>query len=253
MTLTYQGGQYIQRVISPEVQALRREEFQSRLGTIEEACTVESVVIPDGLSDLGDQMLNVPFGDAFVPAVIAGSDRLLLAEDMMMRQLAARAFGTKGTWLQPVLLSALQAETMDWGDYCEGLVQLAAHRHGHVFLNAQVILSVFEDDTSTELVKLETLCAYVGAANAEHHSLIASVAAVVNAIWVDAEPTDAKVETATHLLFRALLVRHDGTVYAERARDLAKQLGEAPKTYLVNWLDEQTEVTGSAPAHGGAP
>ena len=34
MTLTYQGGQYIQRVITPEVQALRREEFQSRLRTI---------------------------------------------------------------------------------------------------------------------------------------------------------------------------------------------------------------------------
>lgn len=253
MTLTYQGGQYVQRIITPEVQARRRAEYQSRLRTIEQACTVESAVIPDGLSDLGDQLLNVPFGDAFVPAMIAGGDRLLLAEDLMMRQLAARAFGTKSTWLQPVLLSALHAETMEWGDYCEALVQLAAHRHGHVFLNAQVILTVFDNDASTELVKLDALCAYVGAANAEHHSLVASVAGVVNAIWVDADPADTKVETATNLLFRALLLRDDRTVHAERARDLAKQLGEAPKTYLVNWLDEQTEGTGSAPEHGGTP
>ena len=253
MTLTYQGGQYIQRVITPEVQALRREEFQSRLGTIEEACAVESVVIPEGLPDLGDQLLNVPFGDAFVPAVIASRDRLLLTEDMMMRQWAGRAFGTKSVWLQPVLLSARQAETMDWPDYCEALVQLAAHRHGHVFMGAQVLLSVFERDTSAELVKLEALCAYVGATNAEHHSLVASVAAVINAIWADAEPADAKVGTATDLLFRALLVDDGGKVHAERARDLAKELWEAPKIHLGDWLREEAETPRSTPRPGGAP
>ena len=239
MTLTYQGGQYVQRVITPEVQALRLKEFRSRLAAIEEACTVESAVIPDGLSDLGDRLLNVPFGDAFVPAVIARRDRLLLAEDMMMRQLAGRAFGTRSVWLQPVLLSALQAETMDWGDYCEALVKLAAHRHGHVFMGAQVLLSVFERDTSTELVKLRALCAFVGTANAEHHSLIASVAAVTNAIWDDAQPADARVGTATDLLFRALLV-HDGEkVHAERAQAFAKKLNEAPRTYLATWLSDR--------------
>ena len=253
MTLIYQGGQYIQCVITPEVQARRRKEFQSRLRIIERACAVEAAVIPDGLSDLGERLLNVPVGDAFVPAVIAGNNRLLLAEDMVMRQWAGRAFGTRSVWLQPVLLSAIQAGTMDWRDYCEVLVQLATHRHGHVFVNARVMLTVFEHDTSTELVKLQALCAYVGAAKAEHHSLVASVAAVVNAIWVDAEPTDPKVETATSLFCRALLVRDDGTVHAERARDLVRELGEAPKIYLVNWLVEQAERTGSAPSPGGTP
>ena len=248
MTLTYQGGQYVRRVLPPEVQALRLKEFRSRLEGIEDACNVESFVIPDGLPDLGDQLLKVPFGDAFAPSVIARSDRFLLAEDMMMRHVATRAFGTKSVWLQPVLLSALQAETMDWADYCEALVQLAAHRHGHVFMNAQVLLSVFESDTSAELVKLEALGAYVGVTNAEHHSLIASVAGVINTIWDDAEPADSKVGTATDLLFRALLVHDGGKVHAERARDLAKELGEAPKTHLANWLREEGK-TGS----GGTP
>ena len=246
MTLMYQDGQYVQRVITPEVHALRLEETKSRQTIIEEACTVESVVIPDGLPELGDKLLRVPFGDAFAPAAIVGQDRLLLSQDMMMRQLAGRAFGTKSVWLQPVLLSALQAETMDWGDYCEALVQLAAHRHGHVFMSAQVLLSVFERDTSTELVKLGALCAYVGATNAEHRSLIASVAGVINAIWVDVESADAKVGRATNLLLRALLVRNGGMVHAERARDLAKELREAPKTHLADWLREEAETRGSA-------
>ena len=198
-------------------------------------------------------MLNVPFGDAFVPAVIASRDRLLLTDDMKMRQWAGRAFGTKSVWLQPVLMSALQAETMDWPDYCEALVRLAAHRHGHVFMGAQVLLSVFERDTSAELVKLEALCAYVGAASAEHHSLVASVAAVVNAIWADAESADAKVRTATDLLFRALLVDDGGEVHAERARDIANELREAPKTHLADWLREESETTGSTHGPGDAP
>ncbi len=243
MTLTYQGGQYVQRVITPEIQAERRREFQSRLVAIEEACTVDSVVIPDELPDFGEQLLSIPFGNAFVPAVIAGGDRLLLAEDMMMRQLAGRAFGTRSVWLQPVLLSALQAETLDWNDYSEAVVQLAAHRHGHVFMGAQVLIAVFENDASAELEKLEALCAYVGTTNAEHYSLIASVAGVINAIWDDAKAGDAKVGTATDLLFLSVLVHDGGKVHAERAQALAKTLNEAPRTYLTSWLRDRSNRT----------
>ncbi|MDE2678126.1 MAG: hypothetical protein OXI76_09490 [Gemmatimonadota bacterium] len=240
MTLTYQGGQYVQRIITPEIQAERRREFQSRLAAIEEACAIEPVVIPSGLPESGDRLLNVPLGDAFVPAVVARQQGLLLSEDMVMREVAEGVFEAKGVWLQPVLLSAVQAETMDWGDYCDALVQLAAHRHGHVFMNAQVLLSVFEHDTSTELVKLEALCAYVGVANAERHSLIASVAGVINVIWDDAKAAEEKVGTATDLLFGALLVHDGGKVHAVRAQALVKKLNEAPGSQLTSWLSDRS-------------
>ena len=238
MTLTYQGGQYVQRVITPEVQALRQKEFRSRLEAIEEACTVESVVIPDGLSDLGDRLLNVPFGDAFVPAVIARGDRLLLTEDMMMRQWAGRAFGTKSVWLQPVLLSALQAETMDWLDYCEALVQLAAHRHGHVFMRAKALLSVFERDTSTELVKLRALCTYVGTAGAQRAADVEVLAGFINEIWHDGPPVVVRVEMATNIVLCALFADDRGEVGAERAHALAEKLNEAPRAYFASWLKD---------------
>ena len=251
MTLTYHDGQYIRCVLTPEIQALRLEESQSRLAAIEEACTVESVVIPDELSDLGDRLLKFPFRDAFVPAVTARRDRLLLDEDMMMRQLAERAFGTKGVWLQAVLLSARQAGTMDWGDYCEALVQLAASRHRHVFTSAQVLLSVFERDMSTELVKLEAVCNYVGTPNAENVSLIESVARFINAIWADTSPADVRVETATKVVLRALLIRDGAEVDAERIQALAKKLGEGPRRYLASWASDATDATGSENNAGG--
>ena len=236
MTLMYRDGQYVRRVVTPEDHAVQLEESQSRLTAIEETCAVESVVIPDDLSELGDQLIRLPFGDAFVPAVVAGQGRLLLCEDMMMRQLADRGFGTKGVWLQAVLLSALQAETFELSDYGEALVQLAAHRHGHVPVSVPVLLSVFERDASRELVKLQALCTYVGTANAEHVSHVEVVAGFINAIWPDGSPADAKVETATNIVLRSLLARDGGEVGAERAQALAKKLNEDPRAYLASWL-----------------
>ena len=260
MTLMYQDGQYVRRFITPDDRALQLKEFQSRLAAIEKTCAVESVVIPDGLPESGDRLLSLRFGDAFVPAAVAGQGRLLLCEDMMMRQLAGRAFGTKSVWLQPVLLSALQAETMDLRDYGEALVQLAAHRHGHVYVSVPVLLSVLACDTSNELVKLEALCTYVGTTNAEPVSLIEFGAGFINAIWAAGLPTSLRVETATSLVLRALLVRDGGEVCAERARALAKKLGEAPRTYLSNrlengsiWPPDADGISGSAGDPGGTP
>ena len=253
MTLAYQGGQYVRHVITPEVQALRIKESQSRLTAVDEACTVEAVVIPDELPGFGDRLLKVPFRDAFVPAAVARRNRLLLDEDMMMRQWADRAFGTKGVWLQAVLFSAVQAGTMDSGDYCEALVQLAAHRHGHVFTGTQMLLSVFEHDMSTELVKLDAVCNYVGTPNADNVSLIESVAKFINAIWTDASPADVRVETATNLVLRALLVRDGAEVDAERTQELVKKLGDVPGTYLASWLSEVADATRSQDDVGGGP
>ena len=235
MTLAYQGGQYVRTVITPEVQALRREEFQSRMETIEKACAVEPVVIPDGLSDWGNKILTVPFGDAFLPAVAARQNRLLLSEDMMLRQVADQVFETKSVWLQPVLVSALQAQIMNWADYCDALVQLAAHRHGHVFVNAQVLLSVFERDASTELVNLRVLCTYIGTADAEDAAHVEVLADFINDIWRDSPAGGDRGEMATNIVLCALLA-NSGEVGAGRAQALAARLNEAPSTYLAGWL-----------------
>ena len=92
---------------------------------------VEPLVIPDNLSEAGEELIHLPTGDATAPAVMAGQDRLLLSEDMVMRQMASKVYGAKGVWLQAVLLSALQARTMTPSAYSEALVYLGAHRHSH--------------------------------------------------------------------------------------------------------------------------
>ena len=239
MSLSYQDGQYIRQIMTPEDRDGQLDLIESRLAAIEEACTVEPVVIPDDLSELGETLLGFSSGEAIAPAVIAGQDRLLLCEDMMMRQLAGLAFGTKGVWLQAVLLSAQQAETMTLSDYSDALVQFAAHRDDYVSISVPVLLSVFERDTSRELVQLQALCAYIGTKTAEPVSHIRLAADFINAIWANRPPNDLKVQTATNLVLGALLARKRGEEWANWTASLVLKLSEAPRIYFTtSWSQE---------------
>ena len=109
----------------------------------------------------------------------------------------------------------------------------------------------FEHDISAGLVKLEAVCNYVGTPNADNVSLIESVAKFINAIWTDASPADFRVETATNLVSRALLVRDGAEVDAERTQELATRLGDVPRTYFASWLSEVADTTRSQDNVGG--
>ena len=234
MTLMYQDGQYVREIITPEDHARRLEEVRTRLGAIEESCVVEAVVIPEDLPESGGKLLNIPFGEAFVPAVIARQQGLLLSEDWMMRQVAERVFETKGVWLQAVLLSALEAETMDWDDYCDAVVQLAARRHGHVFVSAEVLFTVLERDESEGLARLQAVCAYVETIDAEAVAHVELGAAFVNAIWAADSFAMPKIKMATNIVFRALFLHVDGEDRRKQAQTLAEKLSDAPRTYFTN-------------------
>ena len=147
MSLAYEDAQYVRQIITGEEHAEYSAQIRSRVMTIEEACVVEPMVIPDDLSELGEAMIRSPSGDTAAPAILAGRGRLLLSEDMMMRRLASEVFGVKGVWVQAVLLSAVQARSMAVDAYADALVHLAAHRHGYVALNISVLLSTFERDS----------------------------------------------------------------------------------------------------------
>ena len=167
MSVSYQGGQYIREVVTAEEQVEQLALIKSWIESIEKACNEEPLVIPDYLSELGEKLIRNPFRDAFAPAVIASGDRLLLSEDLMMRQLAGSAYGTKSIWLQAVLMNAVQAGAMTHDAYVDALVHLAAYRHGPVAVNARDILSAYVSDTSDELVRLQALCTYIGHENSD--------------------------------------------------------------------------------------
>ena len=176
MSLAYHDGQFIRHVLTEEEHAEQLALMQSRVEAIEKECNVEPLVVPDNLSELGEALVHPPFCDAAAPAIIAGQTRLLLSEDMMIRQVANKAYGTKGVWIQATMWSAVQAKTISPDVYVDTLVHLAAYRHGFVAVNTPVLFLAYESDTSDELMRLKALCVYLGNENAELVSNITVVA-----------------------------------------------------------------------------
>ncbi len=236
MSLGYRNGEFIRYTETADERAERLDELKARITKIEEACDVEPIEIPDHFSELGEFLVGLPPRDAFAPAVMAGNKRLLLCEDMMMRELASKAFGVKGVWLQAVLVSAEQAGTTSQNTYSDAVVYLAAHRHGPVSLNKQLLLSAFERDGSPEMFDLQALCTYIGHKGADLQSHTALGAGFINALWASARPivlsnvpVDSKTLKATDLVFRALIADKQND---EWAAALFRRLDEAPRRYL---------------------
>ena len=240
MSLSYQNGKYIRHMTTPEERAERLGEIESCLAAIRASCEVEPLVIPNDLSEAGEVLIHLPTGDVVAPAIMAGQDRLLLSEDMVMRQMASKVYGVTGVWLQAVLLSALQAGTITRGAYGEALVYLSDHRHSHVALDSESLLSAFEVDEDEDLSRLRSLCAHVGGKNAELFSNVRLAAIFLNAIWADA-PHDPKVQKATEMVLRAMLLHNRGDEWATWAASLVLALDEKAGVFLWDWCQQQSQ------------
>ena len=140
MHIEYRDGKFSGYTETGDERVEKQKELKARIAKIEEACDVEPIEFPDHFSELGELLVGLPPRDAFAPAVMAGKKRLLLCEDLMMRLRASEAFGTKGVWLQAVLISAEQAGEVSQNEHSDAVVYLAAHRHGPVSLNRQICL-----------------------------------------------------------------------------------------------------------------
>ena len=237
MGLSYRDGEFSRHVITPEESTVRRELVESRIETIKETCTIEPVVIPDNLTEAGEQLMELPFSDAVSPAVIAGQDRLLLCEDMVMRQLASSVFGTKSVWIQVVLWSALQNGTMTLDQYSDALVRLAQIRHGFMPVSAYVLLSVFMRDNSDDLLQFQALCDYLGSGKVEPASYTKLVSQFINTLWISYLTDDNKVSTATQIVLHSLFIRNSEH-QAQHVPRLAATLNQRPRDYFVKWCQE---------------
>jgi hypothetical protein len=235
MTMSYHNGQYYRDVVTEDEAKKKLCILRGRLRLIENSCSVEPVVIPDQLSEIGESLLTLSNNNVLAPAILAGDSRLFLSDDMYMRQLANFAVNTTGVWLQAVLLSAFNDNAMTLDAYSDALVLLAAHKHGYVSLDVTQLFSVFHSETSKELAKLQALCAYVGSKNAEPQSHIKLAALFINKIWVDSPKSDLKKYKATSIILRALLTRYRKSEWEHWAAALLSNLEYGAQRYFWDW------------------
>jgi hypothetical protein len=236
MTLGYVNGEYYREVTTAEQRATHQAVLVERIAKIEAACSIEPVIIPNTLPETAEMLLKLPAGEAIAPAILARQDRLLLTDDLMMRQLMHHVFGCRGVWLQAALLYALDQKIIAHDRYCDALVLLAAHRHGFITTNVAVFKSVFDRDETSDLLRLRALLHYLGNEKADPKTHLDIAARFINLLWKNGPP-DLKSKAATGWVLTAMLTRFRNKMWPYWGAHLWESLGSEARSYFLGWLN----------------
>ena len=252
MLLDYVHGRLVREIVSEEDQAAQADLVATRLAQIQRACAVEPVTVPEEMSAQLGPLLKLAARDAMTPMILAKRQRLLLCEDMMMRDLAKRTIDIDGVWIQAVLISARREGTIPSTKYCEAVVGLASIRNGYVFVSLEVLLSAFEDIADSGLRRLQALLRYVGSDGAEPNSHVETAARFLNAIAQHSVSSKARVRMASGLALDALLGSRAG-MRSEWATALYARLRPRARMYILTWLIRRSWATNYADQPSGPP
>ena len=238
MYLNYHEGNYYPQIITPEEQTERLNIMKGLIADIEKECRIEAVVIPDKLPDAVQQIINSPTGEAFICTVLARKHNLLLlCEDMIMRHFARSLLDVKGLWIQAVLLSATENETLARDEYSDLLVELARRGHFHIPMSLQDMISVFERDESPDLTQLKILCRAFGSMTADRDSHVEAAVDFIKRIWEDGRYQGEQLTKPTDIVLSALLLNENNNREFWDAL-IYDKLNSAPRCYFANWCEE---------------
>ncbi|TCM51122.1 GreA/GreB family transcription elongation factor [Rhizobium sp. PP-F2F-G48] len=205
MTMTWHKGQYIRQEHTREDIAARRNHIVEQLTRIEAACEVRSVVAPDHPSEIAS-LISQSFGSYVLDAAnLAGTDHLLVSEDMYYRQYAEACCAAKGLWLQAIFSFAYETGLIDGRRYVDLVVKLAWRRHGHLALNAATILAVLRAEDDQRQHNFEAVANFIGTQNADLQSHIAVATEFLNQLWRESDGFNLPCMQATSALLERIV------------------------------------------------
>jgi hypothetical protein len=168
-------------------------------------------------------------------ANLAAEGYVLVSEDLHFRQWAEAATSAKGVWLQTVFALAQEIGEIDRHRYANLLVKLAWRRHGHLAIDPQALLDVFEGDTATDLPDFHALANFIGNRNAEMKSHLNVLMTFLNHIWKNRNAFDVKTMKATGMLLEKL-IRYTGRTWALTVAFVKSGADGELQRYVENWV-----------------
>lgn len=205
MTLAWHNGQFVRQVHTREDIKSRHRFISDQMEKIEKACQIEPSAAPDSPSEMAAMVTEAFGSDVLDAAHIATDGYVLISDDLYFRQLADAAVTVKGVWLQPVIAFARDQGLIEHARYVDAVVKLAWRRHSHVSLDAGILSSALDADTSGDLSDFRALTAFIGTKNADIKSHLSVVSAFLVELWsADALPT-LKIERATGIILERLV------------------------------------------------
>lgn len=238
LTIGYADGQHIKEEISAERLREGAERIVRAIEEISREFQIVPAAAPSAPSDAEQKLLDIGRHGFLDPMYVSVSeDLLLVSDDLPYRLLTWELHGREGVWLQAILLVALCARLLDANAYAEAVYGLAAQKHSHVTLNAQILLRIALTDPSENLPKLAAAAEFIGNESADLESHLSVAWDFINEFWNTdlsylrrARATGIMLERLVPLLARFGLVEkcYSDMIRASQRRPLLQE-------YLASW------------------
>lgn len=235
MTVAWINGGFVRQVMTAADRSERRKFILEQLESILASCQVLPAAAPDNPTELAIA-LTENFGTHILdPANLALQGYVLLSEDLYYRQFVQEAVGVYGTWLQPVFAFGRDAGVVDNARYSDLAANLAWRRHAHVSVDASVLISAFENDTTPGLTNFRTLAKFIGIKDADMRAHITVVEVFLGLIWESGTTVSLKAMAATGILIEQL-IRHRQRDWHLALAYLFERGGSDLKDYINDWM-----------------
>ncbi len=168
-------------------------------------------------------------------ANLADAKQVLVSVDMYFRQYGEAACSTKGAWLQVVFSFALDLGIVNHRRYVDLVVGLAWRRHGHLALNADVMLTAIREDQARDFGNFAALANFMGTRNAELRSHINVCVEFLNQLWLEHGEFDLACKRATSILIERM-VRFRSKDWALVLAFIKRGCAPSIRQFLDGWL-----------------
>jgi Transcription elongation factor, GreA/GreB, C-term len=146
-------------------------------------------------------MVNIVGVDVVTPAIAAQTAGLcLLSDDFRFREWVAEEFNIPTSWLQPVLMTALEKDALNSEEYCRMVNTLALMGHDYVSLNSQCLSQQFREGGFEITADLTKLLNILGGSNADLGSNLFVASSVIDSIWIEPCPHHKKLRLVGEIM-----------------------------------------------------
>jgi tetratricopeptide (TPR) repeat protein len=243
LSLAYRDGQYYKTEITPEQKKEILESLEADRIWLAENVTI---LPAEGSRDPSPEWRELieRFGSSFLDEIRAaeGAGLMLVSEDQALRSLGQADYVVPSTWLQPILMRALERNVMSEVEYRDAVVTMIESQFQFISISTQLLLSAVHGTIGHILpAAFEKLVAKIGGKIAELESHVSVAYRTAVAVWKDQSLTitvrqavvgrllERLVDERSPLEVRAIIY---GWVQLENKRVRSGSM----VTYIARWL-----------------
>lgn len=236
-SMAFRDGKFVLAEMSEEEIQHKVDLHQNDFDWILEACEIIPSIAREDPPDEIIRLRNSPGGN-FLDDLFAcdGSGRILMSEDLSVRQIGEAFFGTEGFWIQALLFDLEKAKLVSAQKVVSASIHLLEAGEHALSLNSFRIRTAAEMLASAEITEQEfqTFCSVVGQVGANLESHIRVALEAIEGLWRDRAVASVKHRAISVILRN--IIRHQGEYSATVIDAIEARIDHSDiREYIKNW------------------